>query len=460
MIGMPVYNGARYLRKALDSLLEQSFTDFRVIVLDDASSDESLPILKDYARRDSRISVFRSSERGGLIGAWNKVAQLAGEEGAPEYFAWYSDHDWVAGNWLESQLKTLQQDQTAVLATVPTQNVDENGAETGALLPALETFGLDRYGTIRAVTIDDFGAGNAVYGLFRYASLKRRGFLPNEILPDRILVSGMVLEGAIRVAEGTIRYRRLFPWNGSLKEVKQRQLKTLFDPLGAERLALRFDHGVYFFRRFLQDRSTGSAESIPEMERLVHAYLYLVSQLSSEKDQWLEELDLLEQDCDAELQWLVRFLASDTQRRFFGYRSKIKLLRHSLHKTTAELETLRQRLSAEVEQRKNLEAQKDVLGESLHKATDHLETVKQRLSAEVEQRKNLEAQKDVLGESLHKTTDHLETVKQRLSEEIERRKNIEAEFMHAKHHPLRFLFANLFRSPKLVGRLRDERQQG
>ena len=454
---MPVYNGARYLQKALDSLLEQSFTDFRVIVLDDASSDESLPILEDYARRDSRISVFRNPKRTGLIAAWNKVAQLAGEGGEPECFAWYSDHDWVASNWLESQLNTLRQDQTAVLATVPTQYVDENGAETGALLLALETSGLDRYSAIRVVTVDDFGPGNAVYGLFRYASLKRCGFLPNEILPDRLLVSGMALEGEIRAAEGTIRYRRLFPWNGSLEKVNQRQLKTLFDPLAAERLALRFDHAVYFLRRFLQNRATGRAESTRETERLVHAYLYLVGQLSNEKDQWLQELDLLEPDCDAALQWLTRFLASDIQKRFFGYRSEIKSLRHSLNKTTARLESLSQRMSEEVEQRKSLEAEKKELAESLHQTTARLESLSQRMSEEVEQRKSLKAEKKELAESLHQTTAQLESLSQRMSEEIERRKNTDAALKNAKHHPFRFLFANVFRLPKQhVGQQKDE----
>jgi glycosyltransferase involved in cell wall biosynthesis len=330
MIGMPVYNGARYLRKALDSLLEQSFTDFRVIVLDDASSDESLPILKDYARRDSRISVFRNSERGGLIAAWNKVAQLAGEEGAPEYFAWYSDHDWVASNWLEAQLKALKQDPSAILATVLTRVVDENGEETGTNRQPLSTAGLDPYDAIQAVTIKDFGAGNAVYGLFRYESLRRLQFLPVEILPDVLLVSAAALEGTICGVDSTIRYRREFEWNGSVKNVLERQRRSLFKPNAEVPLNLSFSHAVYFLQKCFQDHTANGESSKKRLKKLVHACMYLSGQFRSQKNQWIGEMSSVEQGQDVELQWLARFFASDTKKHFDGLVEQIESLKNRL----------------------------------------------------------------------------------------------------------------------------------
>ena len=56
-IGMPVYNGARHLARALDSLLAQTFTDFELVIADNASTDRTGDICKDYAARDARIRV-------------------------------------------------------------------------------------------------------------------------------------------------------------------------------------------------------------------------------------------------------------------------------------------------------------------------------------------------------------------------------------------------------------------
>ena len=57
---LPVYNAEQYLCECLDSILKQTFHDFEVIAINDASTDSSLSILERYAKIDSRIKVFRS----------------------------------------------------------------------------------------------------------------------------------------------------------------------------------------------------------------------------------------------------------------------------------------------------------------------------------------------------------------------------------------------------------------
>jgi len=108
-IGIPIHNGDRYLAKALDSLLSQSLSDFSFIAYDDASTDCSADVIEKYAARDSRITLLKGEERLGLIGAWRKVAEVAGKLFQPEYFAWYSDHDYVKDNWLETLPQNEQQ---------------------------------------------------------------------------------------------------------------------------------------------------------------------------------------------------------------------------------------------------------------------------------------------------------------------------------------------------------------
>lgn len=61
---MSVYNGARYLRESLDSILSQTFPDFEFLIINDGSTDESVSILEEYALRDKRIRILHQENRG------------------------------------------------------------------------------------------------------------------------------------------------------------------------------------------------------------------------------------------------------------------------------------------------------------------------------------------------------------------------------------------------------------
>lgn len=65
---MSVYNGSRYLREAIDSILNQTFRDFEFIIIEDKSTDDTLQILEDYRSRDSRIKIIKKDENNGLPG--------------------------------------------------------------------------------------------------------------------------------------------------------------------------------------------------------------------------------------------------------------------------------------------------------------------------------------------------------------------------------------------------------
>ena len=76
-IVMAVYNGEKYLRDTLDSIVSQSFDSFELIVIDDASTDSTPEILKDYAECDARIKVFRNPENLRLARSLNRGIGLA-----------------------------------------------------------------------------------------------------------------------------------------------------------------------------------------------------------------------------------------------------------------------------------------------------------------------------------------------------------------------------------------------
>ena len=88
-IGMPVYNGHKYIKDALDSLLAQTFTNFEIIISDNASTDETQAICEKYAANDKRIRYIRQSENIGSINNFQFVLN----ESIGTYFMWAAHDD-------------------------------------------------------------------------------------------------------------------------------------------------------------------------------------------------------------------------------------------------------------------------------------------------------------------------------------------------------------------------------
>ncbi len=99
---MAVYNGETYLREAIDSILNQTFTNFECIIINDGSTDKSLSIIKSYS--DNRIILINNEGNKGLIYSLNKGIDTA----KGEYIARMDADDICLPNRFEEQLKTFQ----------------------------------------------------------------------------------------------------------------------------------------------------------------------------------------------------------------------------------------------------------------------------------------------------------------------------------------------------------------
>jgi len=102
-IGMPVYNGERFISKALDSLLGQTFSDFELIISDNASTDGTAEICRDYERRDSRIRYIRQSKNKGALFNFKFVLSRA----VGPYFMWAAVDDIWDRNFLRQCVNCL-----------------------------------------------------------------------------------------------------------------------------------------------------------------------------------------------------------------------------------------------------------------------------------------------------------------------------------------------------------------
>lgn len=102
-IGMPVYNGEPFIREALDSLLAQTFTDFELIISDNASTDDTEEICQNYASKDSRIRYIRQPKNLGA--SYN--FQFVLDEAVGEYFMWAAHDDLRSQDSLEYYLSNI-----------------------------------------------------------------------------------------------------------------------------------------------------------------------------------------------------------------------------------------------------------------------------------------------------------------------------------------------------------------
>lgn len=109
---MSVYNGEKYLKQAIESILNQSFEDFEFIIINDGSTDKSLEILNEFQQKDERIKIV-SRENKGLIYSLNEGVKLA----QGEYIARMDADDVSTPNRLEKQLKYAQEKGLIVCGT-------------------------------------------------------------------------------------------------------------------------------------------------------------------------------------------------------------------------------------------------------------------------------------------------------------------------------------------------------
>ena len=122
-IGLPVFNGEKYIQQTLDSLLAQSYKNFELNISDNASTDGTEEICRLYAAKDNRVHYYRQPRNVGLKGNWRYVLQLA----SGEYFMWAQHDDCWSMNYIGTLLKCLLVCPNAILAAGRTLYIDGDG---------------------------------------------------------------------------------------------------------------------------------------------------------------------------------------------------------------------------------------------------------------------------------------------------------------------------------------------
>src|SRR5579863_4981502 len=96
-ICIPTYNGEKYLSECLYHVLNQTYSNFEVIICDDCSTDNTTEIINSYQQKDNRIKIFRNERNLGLCGNWNRCV----EHSSGKWIKFIFQDDWMNDNCLE-----------------------------------------------------------------------------------------------------------------------------------------------------------------------------------------------------------------------------------------------------------------------------------------------------------------------------------------------------------------------
>jgi glycosyltransferase involved in cell wall biosynthesis len=192
-IGLPVFNGERYLEESLAGIRAQTFTDLQLVIADNASTDRTAEIARAAAADDSRIRYVRRERNVGLVANWNSL--FAETDG--EYFAWHSADDIAAPEFYATCLGLLNDRPPAAAACTEIELVDSAGTRLGPDPERIRADHPDR--ATRFAELASFRHYcQFYYGVFRRSMLARtRLMLPFFWSADRVLLAELALRGEL-----------------------------------------------------------------------------------------------------------------------------------------------------------------------------------------------------------------------------------------------------------------------
>jgi len=207
-IGVPVRNGERFLALQLESLLAQDFRDLEIVISDNASTDATQEICRQYAARDNRIRYHRTEENRGLAWNHNRTFELA----QGRYFKWAAYDDEHEPTYISKSVAVLDADPTVICCHSATVVIDEEG-EVHEHWPARELTASPR----PHVRLNEMLRPHPVdmmYGLMRVDALARTGLHRAFPESDHALLAELALLGRLVEVPEPLFRRRLHTENG------------------------------------------------------------------------------------------------------------------------------------------------------------------------------------------------------------------------------------------------------
>ncbi len=244
-VGMPVYNGEKYIAKSIESILNQTFGDFELLISDNASTDHTESICREYAKKDERISYFRNEKN---VGAGPNYNILFGKARAP-YFRWHNADDLITPDAHKLCLQTLEQNPQAVLCYGKTKIIDGAGnhlSDYDDNLHITDSAIYDRFVKFNSIV----GMTNAIYGLMRSDALRKTRLFGNFMASDTVFMGELIMYGTFIEIPEQLFFRRMhedaMSWDPDQRE------KDFWDPSSSHFYFQLIKQHVFYYSASLQ----------------------------------------------------------------------------------------------------------------------------------------------------------------------------------------------------------------
>jgi glycosyltransferase involved in cell wall biosynthesis len=277
-IGLPVYNGERYLALTIDSILAQTYQDFELIISDNCSADSSGEICRQYAAKDSRVRFFPSEVNKGAAWNFRRVFELA----RGLYFRWAPSDDVFAPESLAACVEVLDAHPDAVLCYPKTILIDGTGAVIKPYddnLDLRSDSAVERY----RMAASQIGLVNVIYGLMRTERVRQTRLIRHYPGADIILLLELTLYGKFLEINRPLFFRRMHEQASSSMKSSLSELQAYLDPS---------KKGQVFSRRWrtFMDQVVAVLRGPLSPTERMQLLSFLVRGMVASRDEYLREL--------------------------------------------------------------------------------------------------------------------------------------------------------------------------
>jgi glycosyltransferase involved in cell wall biosynthesis len=223
-IGMPVFNADQYIEQTISSILSQTFKDFKLVISDNASTDKTGNICKNFSRLDTRIQYIRHKKNMGGPKNWNFVARQANSK----YFKWASANDLNHATMLEKCISILEEDDEIILCYPRTKLINDNGEIIENYEDNMHILNSDPVSRFKRL-LDSIRLNNAQYGVIRTTALLKTKLEGLYMSGDIPLMAELSLYGKYYEYPEFLYFRRVSEHASTInKDI--RALRSFFNP--------------------------------------------------------------------------------------------------------------------------------------------------------------------------------------------------------------------------------------
>ena len=231
-IGLPVYNGARYLRRSVQSMLAQTYTELEIVISDNASTDETEAICREMAAADPRIRYSRNEVNLGAARNYNRVFELAGGK----YFKWAAHDDECHPAMIERCVAALEAAPPSVTMVYPLgELIDEQGATLRSPLDRIESRDPRPHRRL-AHLLRSLNMCDPVFGVYRSEYLRKTQLIGPFCGADYVMLGELAMLGQIWEIDEVLFRLRAHPKRSMQANATARARTAWYSPNAAKKL--------------------------------------------------------------------------------------------------------------------------------------------------------------------------------------------------------------------------------